>query len=76
VEHANAVEYRYNGGGIRLEGVSFSYKGASTPIFQNLSLSVEPGDWVTIVGQSGIGKSTLFNLIVRCNLTELLVSIN
>lgn len=33
-------------------------------IFQNLNLSVGPGEFVYLIGQSGIGKSTLFQLIL------------
>ncbi len=32
-----------------------------TPVFANVSLSVAPGEFVAIVGESGVGKSTLLN---------------
>jgi putative ABC transport system ATP-binding protein len=32
-----------------------------TPVFRNVSLSVAPGEFVAIVGESGVGKSTLLN---------------
>ena len=34
-----------------------------TPVFANVSLSVAPGEFVAIVGESGVGKSTLLNCL-------------
>ncbi len=60
----NAKELVVNKGKITFERVSFHYKG-STPLFQDLSVTIEPGQKVGLVGYSGSGKSTFVNLIMR-----------
>src|SRR4030095_4628262 len=32
-----------------------------TPVFEHVSLAIEPGEFVAVVGESGVGKSTLLN---------------
>ncbi|WP_172125761.1 ABC transporter ATP-binding protein [Devosia sp. 919] len=51
-------------GEVRFENVSFSYDPA-TPLIEGLSLVVEPGQTVAIVGPTGAGKTTLVNLLMR-----------
>ena len=51
-------------GAITLSGVSFSYSPNSPAVVRNVSLAVEPGQYVAIVGASGAGKSTLANLML------------
>ena len=51
-------------GAIRVENVSFAYEG-DLDVLHNVSLSVEPGETIAIVGPSGGGKSTLCQLIPR-----------
>ena len=50
---------------IRFENVSFRYSTKRDYALQNLSIEVEPGQTVAIVGASGSGKSTLVNLLLR-----------
>ena len=52
-------------GRIELENVSFTYPHSNQPVIKNLSLSIEPGQTVAIVGRNGAGKSTLIKLIAR-----------
>jgi ATP-binding cassette subfamily B protein/subfamily B ATP-binding cassette protein MsbA len=52
-------------GRITFENVSFSYPGASTFALQEISLDVEPGETIALVGPSGGGKTTLCNLVGR-----------
>ncbi|MEV8513776.1 ABC transporter ATP-binding protein [Dactylosporangium sp. NPDC051484] len=51
-------------GKVTFEHVSFRYK-TEEPLIEDLSLSVEPGQTVAIVGPTGAGKTTLVNLIMR-----------
>jgi phosphonate transport system ATP-binding protein len=48
---------------ITLEGISAGYHGAA--VLHDITLSVEPGERVAIIGRSGAGKSTLLNTIYR-----------
>ncbi|WP_315705634.1 MULTISPECIES: ABC transporter ATP-binding protein [unclassified Bradyrhizobium] len=50
---------------ITFERVTFQYEGSATPVLDNLSLKLEVGKRIAIVGPSGSGKSTLLNLILR-----------
>jgi ABC-type bacteriocin/lantibiotic exporter with double-glycine peptidase domain len=51
-------------GSIELEKVSFRYGATSPLVVQDVSLKIEPGQMVAIVGRSGAGKSTLANLLL------------
>jgi ATP-binding cassette subfamily B protein len=51
-------------GRVAFEHVSFSYS-PDTPLIEDLSLCVEPGQTVAIVGPTGAGKTTLVNLLMR-----------
>ncbi|MET8678522.1 ABC transporter ATP-binding protein [Streptomyces sp. NPDC004647] len=51
-------------GKVALERVSFRYE-PDKPLIEDLSLAVEPGQTVAIVGPTGAGKTTLVNLLMR-----------
>ncbi|MFD9126283.1 ABC transporter ATP-binding protein [Kitasatospora sp. NPDC059571] len=51
-------------GRVSFEDVSFRYDPAK-PLIESLSLKVEPGQTVAIVGPTGAGKTTLVNLLMR-----------
>lgn len=48
---------------IIFENVSFVYPGRKTPVLKDLNLEIKRGEIIAIVGQSGMGKSTLIDLI-------------
>jgi ATP-binding cassette, subfamily B, bacterial len=50
---------------ITFDHVTFHYEGALEPVLDNLSLKLNVGKTIAIVGPSGSGKSTLLNLILR-----------
>ncbi len=60
--HAKLVEGAC--GRVSFENVSFRYL-EDTPLIDDLSLVVEPGQTVAIVGPTGAGKTTLVNLVMR-----------
>ncbi|MEG1310956.1 MAG: ABC transporter ATP-binding protein [Romboutsia sp.] len=64
VESNNPIELKNIEGNIEIKNVSFKYEN-DNEVLNNLSLSVEAGKTVALVGPSGGGKTTLCNLIPR-----------
>ena len=56
---------RHTGHTIELENVSFRYPGTERFVIKNVSLKIEPGDTVVLVGLNGAGKTTLIKLLTR-----------
>lgn len=52
-------------GKIEFDQVSFHYPGSETPVLQNLSFTVPAGTTTAVLGATGSGKSSLFQLIPR-----------
>ena len=61
--HAHAIQKPR--GDIEFRGVSFHYPGTHRPVLNNINLTVRPGEFVALVGASGVGKTTLCALIPR-----------
>lgn len=59
-----AVVMKGSQGTITFDKVSFAYT-PERPLIRNFSLEVKPGTRVAIVGQTGAGKTTLVNLLMR-----------
>jgi ATP-binding cassette subfamily C protein len=49
---------------LRLDGITYSYKGAERPALNGIDLSIRPGETIGIIGSSGAGKSTLVDLLL------------
>ncbi|HCR82978.1 MAG TPA: thiamine ABC transporter permease [Lachnospiraceae bacterium] len=52
-------------GNIEFKNVSFYYEDKNKKVLDNLNLKVEAGDYIALVGPSGVGKTTLCSLIPR-----------
>ncbi|MHB8061648.1 MAG: ABC transporter ATP-binding protein [Ruminiclostridium sp.] len=52
-------------GSIEFKGLTYTYPGTDKPVLKDISISVEAGRTLAIVGRTGSGKTTLVNLISR-----------
>lgn len=64
VDGADAVEAPNFQGNITYQDVSFGYEDGR-PVLEHINLSIQAGQTVAFVGPSGVGKSTLVNLLPR-----------
>jgi ATP-binding cassette subfamily B protein len=51
--------------GIVLDHVSFQYPAGTRKVFEDISLTIRPGEVVALVGENGSGKTTLIKLLCR-----------
>jgi ATP-binding cassette subfamily B protein len=51
-------------GGVQFKDVTFGYKSYE-PVLKDISLNINQGEMIGIVGRSGVGKSTLINMLMR-----------
>ena len=50
---------------IELKNVSFSYNANSAPVLRNVSMKINPGEKIALVGYNGAGKTTLVKMLMR-----------
>ena len=50
---------------LKTNNVFFRYDSQSKYVLQNLSFTVEKGEYVSVVGENGCGKSTLVRLLLK-----------
>jgi ATP-binding cassette, subfamily B, bacterial len=63
-ERAGAVELPADGA-LELDDVTFGYAASESPVVKDVSLTLESGEHVALVGVTGAGKSTLAKLLTR-----------
>ena len=61
----NAISIDKLDGNINYNNVSFLYENDSERVLNNINLEVNAGDYIAIVGESGVGKTTLLSLLPR-----------
>ncbi len=64
LDSPNATELQVQQGGVDFKNVLFQYKNTK-PLFEDLSVKIEPQQKVGLVGYSGSGKTTFANLLIR-----------
>ena len=63
-DYENPPEYISSIGNVDINDVHFSYE-KSKPLIREFSLKVKPGEKIAIVGETGAGKTTIVNLLMR-----------
>jgi subfamily B ATP-binding cassette protein MsbA len=66
----NSLPLNIEKGNITFNKVYFSYPSTSHHAIKNIEIDINGGDFVALVGHSGSGKSTIFNLLTRFYNTE------
>jgi len=64
-DSADAIELTHVQGNVEFKDVSFKYKEDYDHVLKNISLDIKAGEYVALVGISGVGKTTLCSLIPR-----------
>jgi ATP-binding cassette, subfamily B, bacterial len=62
---AGAIELTHVRGNLEFKDVSFKYKDGHDDVLKSISLTIQAGEYIALVGSSGVGKTTLCSLIPR-----------
>jgi ATP-binding cassette subfamily B protein len=65
VDRPKALEIKDVKGTIEFKNVSFKYNNTLGDVFKNINLKVDAGEYIALVGSSGVGKTTMCSLIPR-----------
>jgi ATP-binding cassette subfamily B protein len=65
VDKPKALTLKDVHGDIEFNNVAFKYNDTSTEVFKNINLKVKAGEYMALVGSSGVGKTTMCSLIPR-----------
>lgn len=65
VDQPGAVDLPCAKGNIEFRNVSFRYREDHNDVLKNISLNIKAGEYIALVGTSGVGKTTLCSLIPR-----------
>tara|TARA_B100000579_G_scaffold278933_1_gene230754 strand:- start:3204 stop:4919 length:1716 start_codon:yes stop_codon:yes gene_type:complete len=60
----DVIDSNQNFSSIELKDITFKYPSSKTHIFKNLNLKITKNQFIGIVGESGIGKSTLIDILL------------
>ena len=63
-DNRNKKKVKKIDGDIIFDHVAFQYHNADTPVLENLSFHIHPGETVAFVGSSGAGKTTILNMVI------------
>lgn len=62
LEEKEEVQMKTEGIGVEVKDLTFGY--TDEPVLENVSLDIKPGEFVAIIGESGVGKTTLIRLMM------------
>ena len=64
-DEKDAITLKNVEGHVEFQDLAFAYNDHLDYVFQNINLDVKPGEYIALVGSSGVGKTTLCSLLPR-----------